>query len=273
MNNRVSDKNRKSWDDYSFSYLSFNHSGRILNPVLENPEKAFHTECLNLIQRHMGSLNGKRILVPSSGDNLAVYAFALMGAHVTSCDISQNQLSGAKATAEKIGLADKITFIQSDTMRLTGLPDGAFDLVYTSNGVHVWINDLKSMYENIFRTLTPGGLSILYDVHPFQRPFDESMHIRAPYDCVGPFEDEWNITFHWRVSDIANAVAASGLKILEIGEWFAEKDYERPFFIGLEDLVNGVKASREEVDRKHNWRENPQMALPHWIGIASIKKA
>ena len=271
VSNRIAEKNRQNWDDYSYSYLSFNHSDRILKPVLENPEKAFHTECMKLIKKHVGSIAGKRILVPSSGDNLAVFAFAMMGARVTSCDISKNQLDGAKETAGKIGLADKITFIESDTMHLTEIPDGKFDLVYTSNGVHVWLNDLESMYKNIYRTLASGGLSILYDVHPFQRPFDENMCVRAPYDCVGPFEDEWNITFHWRVSDILNAVAASGFRILETGEWFAEKDYERPFFMGLEDLVNGKTASKEEVDRKHDWRQNPQMAIPHWIGVVSVK--
>lgn len=271
MQNHIVDKNRQSWDDYSESYQSFNHADRILLPVLENPEKAFHSACFRFLTKHAGDVKNKRVFVPSSGDNLAVYAFARMGAQVTSCDISARQLDAARHTAEKIGLAERITFMQSDTMHLNEIPGCTYDLVYTSNGVHVWLNDLESMYENIHRVLVPGGVSVLYDVHPFVRPFDENMRVRAPYDCVGPFEDEWNITFHWRVSDILNAIASSGLRILEMGEWFAEKDYDRPFFIGLEDLVNGVTATREEVDEKHDWRLNPQMALPHWIGIASKK--
>lgn len=272
MNNHITDKNGKCWDDYSDHYLRFNHSERILNPVLENPERAFHKETFSLLKKHLGAFEGKNVLVPSSGDNLAVFAFALMGANVVSADLSQNQLDGARKMAERIGIHHKIRFVKADTMRLQGIEDNAFDLVYTSNGVHVWIDDLKSMYENILRVIKPGGLMVMYDVHPFQRPFDDHMKVRAPYDCVGPFEDEWNITFHWRMMDIVNAIAFSGLRILEIKEMFAEKDYERPFFIGLEDLVNGVRATKEEVDEKHDWTKNPNMALPHWLTIAAKKE-
>lgn len=272
MNDRISQKNRRCWDDYSEHYLRFNHAERFLLPVLSEPEKAFHPETLAMIRKYLGSFEGKRILVPSSGDNLAVFAFAKMGACVVSADISQNQLDGARKTAEQYGLSDKIRFVNADTMRLQGIEDDAFDLVYTSNGVHVWIDDLSSMYENIKRVLKKKGLMVMYDVHPFQRPFDEKMNVRAPYDLVGPFEDEWNITFHWRVMDIANAIAQSDFRILEIREMFAEKDYERPFFISLEDLVNGVRATKEEVDEKHDWTKNPQMAIPHWLTISARKE-
>jgi len=37
-----------------------------------------------------GELKGKKICVPSSGDNHVVFAFALLGAKVTSCDIAEN---------------------------------------------------------------------------------------------------------------------------------------------------------------------------------------
>ena len=59
-------------------------------------------------------------------------------------------------------------------MRLPALSDGAFDLVYTSEEVHVWISYLPAMYRHIFRVLKPGGVYVNYEIHPFGRPFDFS---------------------------------------------------------------------------------------------------
>jgi len=41
----------------------------------------------------------------------------------------------------------------ADSMALVGIKDAAFDLVYTSNGVHVWISDLCAMYGTFRRVL------------------------------------------------------------------------------------------------------------------------
>ena len=62
-----------------------------------------------------------------------------------SCDISENQLAHARQVAVREGLGDAIEFVCADTMKLEGIPDGGYDLVYTSNGVHVWLNDLETM--------------------------------------------------------------------------------------------------------------------------------
>ena len=95
----------------------------------------------------MPVLEGKRILVPSSGDNHAAFAFHLLGAQVVSTDISQRQIDHAKDIAAKHGWS--IEFAVSDTMTLTNLPDSSFDMVYTSNGVFVWIHDLPGMFSAI----------------------------------------------------------------------------------------------------------------------------
>ena len=112
---------------------------------------------------------GKRVLLPSSGDNHAAFAFARMGAEVTSTDISERQLEYAREIADRLELP--IRFACEDTMELSGLGDEAYDLVYTSNGTHTWIMDVKRMYQNISRVLRPGGFSVMYDIHPFNRLF------------------------------------------------------------------------------------------------------
>lgn len=210
--------------------------------------------------------------MPSSGNNHAVFVFALLGAQVTSCDLSEKQLKNAALAAEKLGIRDSIEFVCSDTMKLEGVQDSAYDLVYTSNGVHVWISDLEGMYRNIHRIMKPGALYLLYEIHPFQRPFDDSLKVVKPYDWTGPFEGESEITFAWRIQDILNALLDSGLRLEHFEELLAEKDYEDPFWIPVEAQVKGVTATREEVDRMYDWRHNPAAALPNYMCMVGRKE-
>ncbi|MCL2519218.1 MAG: class I SAM-dependent methyltransferase, partial [Oscillospiraceae bacterium] len=110
-----------------------------------------------MIKKYLGDFNvkGKKVLVPSSGDNKAVFGFHLLGAQVTSCDLAENQLKNAKIIADKYNW--DIEFICQDSMKLELIKDGEYDLVYTSNGAHIWIGDLLGMYTNFHRVLKDGG--------------------------------------------------------------------------------------------------------------------
>ena len=242
-----------------------------MNRIVENPASAFHHTTWEMISKYIPDLRGRKICVPSSGDNHAVFAFAMLGAQVTSCDIAENQLVNAERIAKEYGWDKSIEFICADTMRLDEVGDDSFDFIYTSNGVHVWIDDLRSMYKNIYRITKPGGVYVMFEIHPFQRPFDDNAKVTKPYDRTGPFESDIEITFGWRVMDIMNAIMDSGFTVKHIEEMFAEKDYDWPFFISYQDIVKGVTATREEVDRMHDWQNNPMAALPNWISIAAIK--
>ncbi|MDM7986811.1 MAG: class I SAM-dependent methyltransferase [Smithella sp.] len=270
MSNIV-DKNKQSWNEGASAYAALIHSEKFLKRIIENPANAFHHTTWELIQKYVPNIYGKKICVPSSGDNHAAFAFAMLGANVTSCDISENQLANAKKIAEQYEWGKFIKFVCADTMRLDGIPEDIYDFVYTSNGVHVWINDLYSMYKNIHRIMKPNGVYMMYDIHPFLRPFDDDLKIKKPYDMTGPFETKEEVTFAWRVMDIMNAILASGLSITHIEEMFTEKDYNWPFWISLQDLEKGVTATPEEVDHMYDWNNNPSMALPSWMSIVAIK--
>lgn len=269
MTNRVAQKNQDNWDSYSGAYLRFKHNEKFISRILADPARAFEPACWQQLRLRFPDLTGKRVCVPSSGDNYAVIAFALLGAEVTSCDISREQLEAGKQLARRLEL--DITFQQEDTMALQGLPDNAFDLVYTSNGVHVWLNDLPAMYRNVHRVLKPGGVYVMCDVHPFQRPFGSDFQVVKPYEDVGPFEDETTINYAWRVQDFLNAMAGAGLRIRHMEEMHDQKDYEYPFWLPLEDAVNGVTVDPAEVDRLYDWRQNPSMALPAWMCVVCEK--
>lgn len=264
----IVEKNRQDWEKYSEKYMAFHLSDPMLERLKARPERAFDPAVWAMLKKYLPELKNQLVCVPSSGDNHAALAFALMGARVTSCDIAKNQLLAAERASNKLGLQDRLVFQQEDTMRLAGVPGEAFDLVYTSNGVHVWLNDLPAMYRNIHRILKPGGLYVMYELHPFQRPFGEGLRAVKPYDSTGPFEDETTVNFAWRIQDIVNAMLDAGVRLLHMEEIMPKPDYERPFFVKNEELINGRRPSREEVDEMYNWRKNPAAVLPEMIALA-----
>lgn len=120
---------------------------------------------------------------------------------MTSADISERQLENASKIAQKLEL--HIRFICDDTMLLSRIKSDCYDLVYTSNGTHTWITDLNAMYTNINRVLKESGISVMYDIHPFNRPFagdawKEPKIMKSYFDSK-----EYR---HWRVEELINAI-------------------------------------------------------------------
>ena len=229
-----------------------------IEELLQNPVSAFHPAVYELISKYISDLKNKRVLLPSSGDNHAAFAFALLGAKVTSADISERQLENAAVIAERLNL--NIDFVCDNTMELSHIKDNAYDLVYTSNGTHSWIPDLNMMYDNIRRVIKSGGYSIMYDIHPFQRPFTgepwKEPKVSKAYKDTMP-------SCHWRVQDLANISA--GLSIKEVAELEA---VDASFWYTYEELI---KQSSEQIQSINDWKTNPMAALPAWITIVSQK--
>jgi SAM-dependent methyltransferase len=260
MNNK--DKIIMQWNQWSDDDWYVNkRTDEIIRKIVNKPETAFHNKTLEVIKSYFPRMEGLKICVPASGDNLAVFAFALMGAEVTSADISNRQIENAKAIAERLGL--NIRFICEDSLSFTKLESSYYDLVYTSNGVNVWIDDLSKMYGNFRRVLKENGVYILYDVHPFTRPLNKEtngVEIIKPYDSIGPFDEPDQ--YHWRVQDFLNSLLTAGFKLEQMQELYAEFGTYW-FDIGEVLPVNAIDY--------YDWRKNPRAALPQWILLASRK--
>ncbi len=252
---------KESWDQTADSdwYRSLRTDEKI-QKLVQNPQSAFHPEVYRLLQKYLPDMRGKKVLLPSSGDNHAAFALALLGAQVVSADISERQLGYAQQIASRLNLA--ISFICDDTARLSKLDDACFDLVYTSNGTHTWIADIAAMYQNIHRVLKPTEFSIMYDIHPFQRPFTgepwKAPQIAKPYAEIMPH-------CHWRVQDLLNATLGARLSIKEVCEMQA---VDASFWFSYEELVQQDAAQLSGIN---DWKRNPMAALPAWISIVSQK--
>ncbi|MCL2056336.1 MAG: methyltransferase domain-containing protein [Oscillospiraceae bacterium] len=265
----IASKNKANWNAYAEKYSRYEHSEQKMSHIAENPANAFDPVAWEVLHKYVPGLKGKKVCVPSSGDNHAVYAFAMMGACVTSCDISENQLANAERAAKQYGWDKNINFICADTMLLNGIKDDEYDFVYTSNGVHVWIDDLSGMYRSIYRVMKPGGMYMMYEIHPFQRPFGYDGTFKKSYEATGPFDNEDCVTFGWRVMDIMNAVFHSGLVVRHMEEILPKKNYEWPFWFTHSEILDGAAASREEVDRR--WEGHKMALLPEMLVVAAQK--
>jgi len=222
-----------------------------------------------MINQSFPDLRGKRVIVPSSGDSIMMYAFHLMGAKVTSCDLSDSQLNNGKKYAEQNGW--DIEFVQQDSMVLDKIPDETNDLLYTSNGVHVWIHDLPNMYKNFYRVLKPGGRYIMGEIHPFLRPFDmgnnNELVVKKPYFEVGPYSKEGVFTYAWRLQDFINNISNAGFRITRLEEFIPGTECWDPGF------YDSAKEAEADNHRKYDWKLNPWAALPQWFGLTAIKSA
>ena len=262
--------NNEAIEDNKTSHYTPNSPGRWEDTkiVIKNPETAFPFAMRPIIKKYMGDLNGKKVLVPSSGDNKAVFGFHLLGAKVTSCDIAENQLINAKAIADKYNW--DIEFICQDSMKLDKIKDNEYDLVYTSNGVHVWIDDMPGMYKNFYRVLKPGGYNIFFETHPMIRPFNNSTYevkIKKLYENVGPFGEL--AEYGWRTQDIVNAVISGGFTIKEMQEFHSLREdlSSHNYLHILEQHKDSYKWHGDTFD----WHNNPWAALPQCLCLCSQK--
>lgn len=260
-NDEITDKIKAYWNETSDSewYKSLRTDEKI-RCLKEKPETAFHPAVYELIRKYLPDMKGRRILLPSSGDNHAALAFAMMGARVTSADISERQLENASAIAKQLGL--EIEFICDDTMKLSHIKDEAYDMVYTSNGTLSWISDIDGMNHNFYRVLKAGGYAVLYDLHPFNRPFSGEAW-KAPV-VVKSYHDVFP-DLHWRLQDIINSQIKAGLSICELAELPA---VDASFWFTYDELQ---QKSQKELEGINDWKKNPLAALPAWVTLISKK--
>lgn len=256
-----------SWDsdsDYWYKNMDIH-----ISQIIENPQVAFPESVFEMLQNFFPSFEGIDVCVPSSGDNTAVYAFHLLGANVTSVDLSEKQIENGSRFAQKFNW--DITFVCDDSTFLSKLKDKSFDLIYTSNGVHVWIPNLSLMYKNFNRILKSKGRYVFFESHPFSRPFDDSSNeikIIKSYSNVDPIEENGVKRYMWRIQDFVNSIVASDFEVIKMIEFNSSKKD----FIKYDYMYNSIEDRVEDNYQKYDWLKNPWAALPQCLGMSVTKK-
>jgi SAM-dependent methyltransferase len=282
--NKMHEANRQRWDLAAPRY-KVRREAEWRRCHLD-PSLGFERGSLALLHRYMGDLSGKSACVLGSGDNYAAFALAGLGADVTSVDISQEQLSVAAERATQLGL--DIHFVQGDITALPSLADDSFDLACSTNGVMIWITDPKAYYSEACRLLKRGGIFMSYDIHPFQRPWNdapEPLKMVKPYFDSGPKEWLYDpdsgetrlasevereerqgkvsaFKCNWTISELLTALLDAGFELLHILE---EPDTD-PTFWTMDAVDNELEC--DLID----WRKNPRVGLPVWLTLVAKKK-
>ena len=92
----------------------------------------------------------------------ARYVAYRIGCRVTGIDLTTSRVESATRLTERVGLADRVDFVQGDATRLP-FPDGSFDRVF-SQEAWVHIADKAALVDQIRRVLKPGGVLAFTDI-------------------------------------------------------------------------------------------------------------
>lgn len=260
--NEIHEANRKRWNEMAGDWEDRLNREGLWRRCHKEPGLAFDAGALETIREMMVTLRGRRVCVIGSGDNLAAYALGGLGARVTSTDISEERLKLAADRAEALGLS--IDFVRSDAANLDSLPDSGFDLVCSTNGFFVWIDDLQGVFSEVERILKPGGAYVFYDIHPFTRPWKEQaapIEMAKSYWDTGPFQgtEEDSFEHHWTLADLLNPLAQAGLVLKKVVESPAR---DAAFWHGSDEIA-------EADDSLLDWRTHPRAGLPVWLTVAA----
>ncbi|WNG46938.1 class I SAM-dependent methyltransferase [Archangium minus] len=148
-------------------------------------------------------------------------------AQVLGLDLSAKMLTRAKAETSD----DAITYQRTDLERLE-LPDGAFDLAFSSLALH-YVEELDRLLATVHRGLTPGGWFVFSIEHPIfmasRQPgwmTDSEGRRTWPVDS---YQLEGKRTTHWLADGVVkyhrtlgttlNALLRQGFTLRHVEEW------------------------------------------------------
>lgn len=146
------EKERAFHDTWADSEDMENIDVRAVNEACTAPEMRYITQ-------RLGDICGKRLLDVGCGLGEASVYFALLGANVTSCDLSRGMLDAAGRLARANGVSVAAHLAAAEDLRLP--PDAQFDIIYAGNLLHHV--DIDRTLSRIKPHLAPGGVIVTWD--------------------------------------------------------------------------------------------------------------
>lgn len=202
----------------------------IYNALLERPST----------MAMLDNLSGKRVIDMGCGSGIYTEWFLTQGVESATCiDASTDMVELVKA---KMG--DQVNaYVQDLSLGLPNEADNSADVIVCPLVLH-YIDDLKPVFQEVYRVLKPEGYMVLSTHHPFA---DFECSVTKNYFDRELIEEEWNTVgepvtvrfFRRSLTEITEAISASGLAISKISE--GEVD-ERAKAIS-EDTYHHLKAN------------------------------
>jgi SAM-dependent methyltransferase len=188
------------------------------------------------VRTALGDLTGRRVLHLQCGTGESTAELAQLGGLVTGVDISGEALDLARSRWPDI------VWVHADVHALPAeLTRGRFDLVYTADGVLVWLHDLDAWAAGIAGALRSGGDVLLHEEHPIAMCVDESLRWREDYfdenvivnrgwahfELPGPPATEEKHERFWRLGQVVTALAHAGLHVVQLEEYPGQSSWRR----------------------------------------------
>jgi SAM-dependent methyltransferase len=153
-----------------------------------------------------GEVRGRDVLCLASGGGQQAPVLAAAGAHVTSFDLSDEQLARDQFVADREGLP--MTCIRGNMADLSVLRNESFDLIVhpVSN---VFAEDVRPVWKECFRVLRPGGALLTGFLNPLFFLFDHDQALAA-----GQLVVKYRLPY----SDLTNPDPAAKDRWLKSGE-------------------------------------------------------
>ena len=174
----------------------------------------------------IGNVEGKTLLHLQCGFGMDTLSLAKLGATVTGVDFSDKSIEAAKSLSKEMKIPAR--FIESELFKLPEVLDEKFDIVFTSYGVLCWMPNIINWAKVVSHFLKSGGIFYIVDIHPFSNVFEMDKPDISDLEVTNSYfhRDEPEFwaeegLYEWRhsISDIINALANSGLRILSMKEY------------------------------------------------------
>lgn len=146
------EKERAFHDAWADSERPENIDVRTANEACTSPEMRY-------ITRRLGDIQGKRLLDVGCGLGEASVYFALLGADVTSSDLSPGMLAATSRLAGVYGVRVTPHLSAAEDMQLPA--DARFDIIYAGNLLHHV--DIDQTIARLKRHLAPDGVLVTWD--------------------------------------------------------------------------------------------------------------
>jgi ubiquinone/menaquinone biosynthesis C-methylase UbiE len=146
---------------------------------------------------HAGLQGNKTLLDVGCGDGLIGFGALerMTTGRVIFSDISPELLDHVASLAQKMGLADRSTYLQASADDLPALADASVDVV-TTRSVLIYVADKPAAFREFYRVLRPGGrLSLFEPINRFGYPPSRSLFLGFDVTPVMEITDKVKAVF------------------------------------------------------------------------------
>jgi ubiquinone/menaquinone biosynthesis C-methylase UbiE len=166
------------------------------------------------------TLAGKRfqsILELGCGTGKNTIFLAEIGERLHAFDFSVGMIQEAKQKVR----SNNVRFENADLTQRWHCDDSAYDLI-ACNLVLEHIEDLSHIFSEAARTLMPGGVFLINELHPFKQYGGTKARFERGADVV-----EVDIFVH-HISEFVNTAQSCGLTLLKFNEYWYAEDAGKP---------------------------------------------